>query len=61
MSKSKRKSISLSAPTYAKLKAYCELNGIPMAQLVELRVDEFLNSQPEDLLGEQPAVAGGQS
>ena len=61
MSKSKRPTISLSAATYAKLKAYCELNNILMAQLVETRVIEYLDAQPENLLDAQPQVAGGPS
>jgi len=50
VNKAKRPTISLSAATHEKLKAYCELHGISMAQFVETRVDEFLNAQPENLL-----------
>jgi hypothetical protein len=54
---SKSPGVSISGETYAKLKAYCELHGISMRQFVELRVDEFLSSQPENLLDEPVQVA----
>jgi hypothetical protein len=40
--KQTRRSISVSRPTYERLKAYCETNGISMSQFVEKRVGDFL-------------------
>lgn len=54
------KSISISAATYAKLKAYCELHNVSMSSVVRKGVQEILDAQPEDLLEAQPPVAGGQ-
>lgn len=54
MSKAKRPSISISAATYAKLRAFCDLNNISMASLVETRVLEYIDAQPENLLDVQP-------
>ena len=51
-----RPTLSISGATHAKLKAYCELNGISMSQFVGTRVDEYLNAQPESLLDEPPVV-----
>ncbi len=36
-----RRSISVSRPTYERLKAYCEGHGISMSQFVEGRIGEF--------------------
>lgn len=46
------RSVSVSAATFAKLKAFCETNHISMSQLVETRVNDFLDRQPENLLDE---------
>ena len=40
--KQTRRSISVSRPTYERLKSYCETNGISMSQFVERRVGAFL-------------------
>ncbi len=40
--KQTRRSISVSRPTYERLKAYCETNSISMSQFVERRVGDYL-------------------
>ena len=40
--KQTRRSISVSRPTYERLKSYCETNQISMSQFVEKRVGDFL-------------------
>ena len=40
--KQTRRSISVSRPTYERLKAYCETTGTSMSQFVEQRVGDFL-------------------
>ncbi len=42
--KQTRRSVSVSGATYAKLKAYCELNEIPVSRLVETQMGEFLST-----------------
>lgn len=51
-----RRNVSVTAPTYEKLKAYCELNNVSMSGVVEARVNEYLDAQPEDLLAEATGV-----
>lgn len=55
---SSHRHVSVSASTYAKLKAFCELHGVPVGTVVERRVIDFLDAQPENLLDAKPAVAG---
>lgn len=59
MSRAKRTFVSVTSETYAKLQAYCELYGIPVAALVERQVNEYLDKQPENLLGDGRPVDGG--
>jgi hypothetical protein len=40
--KQTRRSVSLSQPTYERLRAYCEVNSISMSHFVEDRVGDFL-------------------
>lgn len=46
------KHISLSGATAARLKAYCDANGVSQAQVIEDLVEKLLLEQPEDLLDE---------
>jgi hypothetical protein len=46
--KQTRRSISVSRPTYERLKAYCEVNRISMSQFVEERVGDFLGRRSLD-------------
>lgn len=53
-----RKGVSISARTYLKLRAYCELHRVPMAKVVERVLEPVLAPiEAEDLL--DPKVAGG--
>ena len=52
--KQTRRSISVSRPTYERLKSYCETNQISMSQFVEKRVGDFLgrmgfDEEPDEL------------
>lgn len=53
--KQTRRSISVSRPTYERLKAYCETNGISMSQFVEKRVGDFLG-RTDTPTADAPAV-----
>ena len=37
-----RRSVSVSRPTYERLKAYCEVNDVSMSEVVEQRLGDFL-------------------
>ncbi len=59
--KQTRRSISVSRPTYERLKSYCETNQISMSQFVEKRVGDFLgragfDEEPD----ERPATSPSQ-
>jgi hypothetical protein len=40
--KQSRRSVSLSRPTYERLRAYCEINNLSMSAFVETRIGDFL-------------------
>lgn len=40
--KQTRRSVSLSRPTYERLKSFCELNDLSMSEFVETRIGDFL-------------------
>lgn len=44
--KQTRRSISVSRSAYEKLKAFCEVNGISMSQVVEARIGDLLGDAP---------------
>lgn len=44
--------VLLSPATAARLKAYCELNGVTQSRVAEGVIEKFLLEQPEDLLEE---------
>lgn len=52
-----RRNVSLTLPTYQKVKAYCELYGLSMSSFIEARIKDALDAQPENLLEEGPRVA----
>ena len=52
--KQTRRSISVSRPTYERLKAYCEVNRISMSKFIEERVGDFLGRRS---LGDTDLVA----
>jgi len=58
--KQTRRSISVSRTTYERLKAFCEANNISMSQLVETRVNDFLDNDapvPTSGIAPRPAPA----
>jgi hypothetical protein len=48
--KQTRRSVSISKPTYERLKAYCENNAISMSEFVEMRIGDYLG-RPKRLMG----------
>lgn len=44
--------VSLSGETAARLRAYCEINGVSQSKVVEGLIAKLLLEQPEDLLDE---------
>jgi hypothetical protein len=54
------KSISISAATYAKLRAWCDLHDVTMSSVIEGEVNKYIDAQPENLLDEPVRVAGGE-
>jgi hypothetical protein len=54
--KQTRRSVSLSRPTYERLKAFCELNDVSMSEFVETRIGDFLG-RPRKSAGIEEAAA----
>lgn len=51
-----RRAIVVSTMTYEKLKAFCEVSGVSMSSVVEQRISQYLDEQPENLLQEVEVV-----
>ncbi len=43
--KRNRRSVSVTHETYVRLKAYCDMHGRKMAQVVEQQVNQYLDMQ----------------
>ncbi len=58
MSKQTRMNVSVSAATYARLKAYCEAQGVSMSGTVERLIKPVIEAGPahEDLMAVDPPI-----
>jgi hypothetical protein len=57
--KQSRRSVSLSRPTYERLRAYCEINDLAMSEFVEMRIGDFLGRAQQQQRASATVVPAG--